>query len=46
MSAAEILSEYGVRVRYPMEVSDEPDKEAAKEAIGRGRTDRRLGPEK
>ena len=34
MSAAEILSEYGVRVRYPMEVSDEPDKEAAKEAIG------------
>ena len=28
MSAAEILSEYGVRVRYPMEVSDEPDKEA------------------
>ena len=33
MSAAEILSEYAVRVRYPMDASDEPDIEAAKEAI-------------
>ena len=33
MSAAEILGEYGTTVRYPMEGSQEPDMEAAKEAI-------------
>lgn len=34
MSAAEILGEYGVTMRYPMEGSEEPDIEAAREAIG------------
>ena len=34
MSAAEILGEYGVIMRYPMEGSEEPDIEAAREAIG------------
>ena len=33
MSAAEILGEYGVTIRYPMEGSEEPDIEAAREAI-------------
>ena len=33
MSAAEILGEYGATVRYPMEGSEEPDLEAAREAI-------------
>ncbi len=33
MSAAEILGEYGVTMRYPMEDSEEPDIEAAREAI-------------
>ena len=33
MSAAEILGEYGVTMRYPMEGSEEPDIEAAREAI-------------
>ena len=33
MSAAEILSEYGTTMRYPMEGSEEPDIEAAREAI-------------
>ena len=34
MSATEILGEYGVTMRYPMEGSEEPDIEAAREAIG------------
>ena len=33
MSAAEVLGEYGVAVRYPMDSSEEPDVEAAREAI-------------
>ena len=33
MSASEILGEYGVTMRYPMEDSEEPDIEAANEAI-------------
>ena len=33
MSAAEILGEYGTALRYPMEGSEEPDVEAAREAI-------------
>ena len=33
MSAAEILGEYGTTVRYPMEGSEDPDVETAKEAI-------------
>ena len=33
MSAAEILGEYGVTIRYPMEGSEEPNMEAATEAI-------------
>ena len=33
MSAAEILGEYGVTMRYPMEGSEELDIEAANEAI-------------
>ncbi|RKU12158.1 hypothetical protein C6502_06545 [Candidatus Poribacteria bacterium] len=33
MSAAEILGEYGVTMRYPMEDLEEPDIEAAREAI-------------
>ena len=33
MSAAEILGEYGVTMRYPMEDSEEPDIESAREAI-------------
>ena len=33
MSAAEILGEYGTTVRYPMEGSEAPDVETAKEAI-------------
>ena len=33
MSATEILGEYGVTMRYPMEGSEEPDIEAARDAI-------------
>ena len=33
MSAAEILGEYGVTIRYPMEGSEEPGIETATEAI-------------
>lgn len=33
MPAAEILNEYGTALRYPMEDSEEPDIEQAREAI-------------
>jgi HEPN domain-containing protein len=33
LDAAEILGEYGTRVRYPSEENPEPDEEAAREAI-------------
>ncbi len=33
MPAAEILGEYGTALRYPMERSEEPDVETAREAI-------------
>lgn len=33
LPAAEILGEYGVRVRYPMEEEAKPDEEAAQEAL-------------
>ncbi len=33
MLAAEILGEYGTTVRYPMEGAEQPDTEAAREAI-------------
>ncbi len=33
MLAAEILDEYGVTMRYPTEVSEEPNIDAAREAV-------------
>jgi len=33
LSAAEILGEYGTRIRYPSDEDTEPDEEAAREAI-------------
>ena len=34
LPAAEVLGEYGTRIRYPSEEDAEPDAEAAREAIG------------
>ena len=33
LSAAEVLGEYGTRVRYPSEEEAEPEEEAARDAI-------------